>query len=139
MVQLTHGNLGTRGHYGVKMGQFAIYPPKFLKLDHFQPSMNQMTPTMTYIIVTQEQFFFWKISKKIFFQGSPLWMKKQKLWISIFIIDLLVQLSSYFVVCYNYAAHIGYYFSRRIESKVSFGIKISWAIQWLWKVPLYVL
>ena len=30
-------------------------------------------------------------------------------------------------------------FSHRMESKVSFGIKISWAIQWLWKVPLYVL
>ena len=29
--------------------------------------------------------------------------------------------------------------SRRMESKVSFGIKISWAIRWLWKVPLYVL
>ena len=29
--------------------------------------------------------------------------------------------------------------SRRMESKVSFGIKILWAIRWLWKVPLYVL
>ena len=29
--------------------------------------------------------------------------------------------------------------SRRMESKVSFGIKISWAIRWLWKVHRYVL
>ena len=53
-----HGNIGTRGHYWGKIDKFAIYPPKFLKLDHFQPSMNQMTPTMRYIIVTQEQNFF---------------------------------------------------------------------------------
>ena len=30
-------------------------------------------------------------------------------------------------------------FSRRMESKVSFKIKILWAIRWQWKVPLYVL
>ena len=30
-------------------------------------------------------------------------------------------------------------FSHKMEGKVSFGIKISWAIRWLSKVPLYVL
>ena len=39
-----------------------------------------------------------------------------------------------YVLCYNFVN-----FSHRMESKVSFGIKILWAIRWLWKVPLYVL
>ena len=37
---------------GVKLANLPFTPPKPLKLDHFQPSMNQMTPTMSYIFVT---------------------------------------------------------------------------------------
>ena len=52
--------MGTRGYYWGKIGLFAIYPPKLLKLNYFQQSMNQMTLAMSYIIGTQEQIFFSK-------------------------------------------------------------------------------
>ena len=44
---------------GVKLANLPFTPPKLLKLDHLQPSMNQMTHTMSYIIVTQEQKNFY--------------------------------------------------------------------------------
>ena len=47
-VQLTHGNMGTRGHYEGKMRPFAIYPLNFLRLDYFQPHMTQIIPWVSF-------------------------------------------------------------------------------------------
>ena len=55
MLQPTHGNMGTRGHYWGKMGPFAIYPLKFLRLDYFHPLMNHIIPNMSCIIVTDNK------------------------------------------------------------------------------------
>ena len=71
MLQPTHGNMGTRGHYWGKMGPFAIYPLKFHRLDHFHPYMSQMKPTMSFIIITHDQKFFPKNWSKFFFPRVP--------------------------------------------------------------------
>ena len=109
------------------MGHFSLYPKKNFRLAYFHSSMNQMIPTMSHIIVTHDQIFFWKITKNFIFQGSPLCMKKWELWLSIIVIDHMVWLLLYFFMCYNYIAHGWYHLVHRWkkigQSEIFLGVK----------------
>ena len=60
-------------------------------------------------MVSHDQNFFGKNCLIFFFRGSPLWLKKQKLVISISIVDHLVYLPSYFVMSYHFTPGLEVY------------------------------
>ena len=112
---------------GGKMGHFSLYPQKNFRLAYFHLPMDQMIPTMSHIIVTHDQNFFSKNYQKIFFQGSPLCLKKWEPWLSIIVIDHMVWLPLYFFICYKYIAHGRYHLVHRWmkigQSEKKIGVK----------------